>query len=68
MLCVVDLAQDLLESVVEGPEGDAIFEMYEEVEEPVAGGSRTGEGAVAGEIMDDEMYEAMTMDIGDDID
>jgi len=58
----IDLSQDLLEGVVEGPEGDAIFEIYEEIEEPVVGAA-----AVEGEIGDEEMYEAMAMEDGDEI-
>jgi hypothetical protein len=69
----VDLAQDLLESVVEGPEGDAIFEIYEEVEEPLAEAA-TGKGKGRGqgkadagaEVADEDMLEAMAMEIGDD--
>lgn len=48
--------------MVEGPEGDAIFEIYEEIEEPVVEAA-----AVEGEIGDEEMYEAMAMEDGDEI-
>ena len=68
--------------MVEGPEGDAIFEIYEEVEEPVRdeGGSGAGAGAGAGkgdgagagkgdgEAVDEEMYAAMAMDVEEDMD
>lgn len=42
------MAQDLLESVVEGPEGDAIFEIYEDVEEPGRAGAGAGHGSSTG--------------------
>ena len=53
----VDLAQDLLESVVEGPEGDAIFEIYEEVEEPGRAGAGASAGAGLGELSEGEQEE-----------
>jgi hypothetical protein len=45
--CLPDLAQDLLESVVEGPEGDSIYEVYVVPED--ADNDNDVEGAAAAE-------------------
>ncbi len=50
-----------------------IFEIYEETEEPSGvgagvGAGGDGEGSGRGEVGDEEMYEAMAMEIVDEMD
>lgn len=55
------MAQDILDSVVEGPEGDAIYDLYE-----VEGGSGLGQEEDDGDPgVDEEVWEAVGA-IGDE--
>ncbi|ORY29357.1 hypothetical protein BCR39DRAFT_532485 [Naematelia encephala] len=66
------MAQDILESVVEGPEGDAVYELYAG-EEDAEDGSATGTGMAdmgmdEGDEVDEDVYAEVAGGEHDDVD
>ena len=53
------LAQDLLDSVVEGPEGDSIFELYADTEEAPPANAFSKEMELDTDNADQEAYAEM---------
>ena len=58
-----DLSQDILESVVEGPEGDAVFEVYAEEDELEKEGGLRGASALESSADGPGVDEAVLKDL-----